>query len=123
MKKSKKAAAGGAATATTGSGGAARTPQTGKPAPASWTFLSNHSHVMLCLYRQPEMRIRELADAVGITERMVQKILAELVEARYLEVDKQGRRNSYRIRSEKTLRHPLESHCRIGRLLEHLDRG
>lgn len=85
-----------------------------------WTFLTNHTHVLLCLYRDPEITLREVAVLVGITERMVQKIVAELVDAEFLEVTKVGRRNTYRITVEKKLRHPLESHRSIGDILENL---
>lgn len=88
-----------------------------------WTFLSNHTHVLLCLYRNHEYTLREVAILVGITERMVQKIIAELAEAKFIEVVKVGRRNSYKIRQEMPLRHPLESHRKIGDLLEHLRQG
>lgn len=87
---------------------------------AGWTFLTNHTHVLLCLYRNPEITLREVAVLVGITERMVQKIVAELVEAAYLEVKKIGRRNSYQITVDRKLRHPLESHRSIGDILENL---
>lgn len=90
---------------------------------AGWTFLTNHSHVLLCLYRNPEITLREVAVLVGITERMVQKIVAELVEAGFLEVTKIGRRNSYEITLDKTLRHPLESHCSIGDMLKNLSQN
>ena len=90
------------------------------PVVHSWTFLSNHTHVLLCLYRQADLTLREVANMVGITERMVQKIIAELVEANFIEVSKVGRRNTYTIRLSMTLRHPLESHRKIGELLEHL---
>jgi len=93
----------------------------GASVPASgWTFLTNHTHVLLCLYRAPESTTREVAALVGITERMVQKIVAELVESGFMEVIKVGRRNTYKIHVKMTLRHPLESHRRIGDLLEHL---
>ena len=85
-----------------------------------WTFLTNHTHVLLCLYRNPEITLREVAVLVGITERMVQKIVAELVEAAYLKVTKVGRRNTYQITVDKKLRHPLESHRSIGDMLENL---
>lgn len=87
---------------------------------AGWTFLTNHSHVLLCLYRNPEITLREVAMLVGITERMVQKIVAELVDAGFLAVTKVGRRNTYEIMLNKTLRHPLESHCSIGDMLKNL---
>ncbi len=83
-----------------------------------WTFLTNHTHVLVSLSRQPESTLREVALAVGITERMVQKVVSELVEAGYLEVTKQGRRNTYCLHADKLLRHPLESHRKIGDLLE-----
>ncbi len=85
---------------------------------ANWTFLTNHSHVLLSLYRNPESTLREVAVLVGITERMVQKIVAELVDAGYLAVTKVGRRNTYEIRLEKSLRHSLESHRSIGDILQ-----
>ncbi len=85
-----------------------------------WTFLTNHTHVLLCLYRNTEITLREVAVLVGITERMVQKIVAELVEAGYLDVTKIGRRNTYQIAVNKKLRHPLESHRSIGDMLENL---
>lgn len=88
-----------------------------------WTFLTNHTHVLLCLYRNPEITLREVAALVGITERMVQKIVAELVEAAFLEVTKVGRRNTYQITVDKKLRHPLESHRSIGDMLENLSQG
>jgi DNA-binding MarR family transcriptional regulator len=88
-----------------------------------WTFLTNHTHVLLCLYRAPEMTLREVAALVGITERMVQRIVAELVESNYLKVTKIGRKNTYEIREEMQLRHPLESHRRIVELLDHLKKG
>lgn len=89
-------------------------------APAGWTFLTNHTHVLLCLFQTPDVTLREVAGRVGITERMVQKIVAELVESGYLHVTRVGRRNTYAIRTSSHLRHPLESHRRIGDLLQHL---
>lgn len=99
-------------------------PAAEKPAIAntSWTFLTNHSHVLVCLHRNPESTLREVAALVGITERMVQKIVAELVEADYLSVTKVGRRNTYEIRLQKSLRHSLESHRSIGDILRILQR-
>lgn len=85
--------------------------------PAGWTFLTNHCHVLLCLYRQPDLRLRDIAAAVGITERMVQRIVAELEAAGYLKIDKRGRRNHYTIHLQRPLRHPLEMHYTIGDLL------
>ncbi len=86
--------------------------------PASWTFLTNHTHVLLCLYRQPDQRLRDVALAVGITERMVQRVVAELVEAGYLHIQKEGRCNRYTVSSNLQLRHPLEMQHSIGELLD-----
>lgn len=82
-----------------------------------WTFLTNHTHVLLCLFRNPDERLRDVALAVGITERMVQRIVSELAEAGYLQITKEGRRNHYRVNARLRLRHPLESHHTIGELL------
>lgn len=84
---------------------------------ASWTFLTNHTHVLLCLYLQPDARLRDVAEAVGITERMVQRIIAELEQAGYLHITKHGRRNHYTLRLQARLRHPLEQQHTIGELL------
>ena len=61
-----------------------------------WTFLSNHGHVLVCLARDPESRLRDVADAVGITERAVQKIVRDLQDEHIVKVRKMGRRNRYR---------------------------
>ena len=82
-----------------------------------WTFLSNHAHVMLFLSLEPEARIRDIAAAVGLTERAVQRIIGELSEDGVLAVEKLGRRNRYRINAKYHLRHPLESHRTVKDLL------
>lgn len=84
---------------------------------SGWTFLSNYSHVLICLARDPNMRMREVADRVGITERAVQRIVAELEEAGALTRIKEGRQNRYEIATDLPLRHPLESHRTIGDIL------
>lgn len=86
-----------------------------------WTFLTNHTHVLVCLFRNPDVTLREVASQVGITERMVQKIVAELVENNFAEVTRVGRRNTYRIRTDLHLRHRLEAHRTIGELLQLLN--
>lgn len=83
-----------------------------------WTFLTNHLHVLVSLSRVPTSRIRDLADEVGITQRAVQRILAELVEDEVINIEKDGRRNIYTINPKKRLCHPLESKHSIGQLLE-----
>ncbi|CAA9347117.1 MAG: hypothetical protein AVDCRST_MAG72-1190 [uncultured Nocardioidaceae bacterium] len=78
-------------------------------APAAWTFLSNHGHVLVALAQDPEARMREVAERVGITERAVQQIVRDLVEQGYVEKSKTGRRNEYRIVEAAHLRHELEA--------------
>jgi predicted ArsR family transcriptional regulator len=85
---------------------------------SNWTFLTNHTHVLVCLRRDPDLRIRDLALQTQITERAVQRIVHELVEDGYLELVKEGRRNHYRIVDDRTLRHPLEGTVTLGALLD-----
>ncbi|MBV8489591.1 MAG: winged helix-turn-helix transcriptional regulator [Candidatus Eremiobacteraeota bacterium] len=87
------------------------------PQPQGWTFLSNHSHVLVALARDPELRIRDLAEQVGITERAVGKILADLEEAGILRRDRVGRRNAYDIDADVPLRHRVESHRTVRDIL------
>lgn len=84
---------------------------------SEWTFLTNHAHVLLCVARDPAARLRDVADDVGITERAAQRIVADLVEAGYLERERVGRRNRYRLHPELPLRHPLEHEHAIGEIL------
>lgn len=83
----------------------------------AWTFLSNHAHVLICISREPEMRVRDIAVAVGITERAVMRIVGELEAAGYLVRERDGRRNRYRVRRDLPLRHPIERHHSIAALL------
>jgi DNA-binding Lrp family transcriptional regulator len=85
---------------------------------AGWTFLTNHAHVLLCLVRDPEARMRDVADAVGITERAAQRIVADLEEGGYLTRTRDGRRNRYEIHPDVPLRHPVERDHDIGEILE-----
>lgn len=84
---------------------------------ADWTFLTNHAHVLLCVSKDPGIRLRDIAEVVGITERAAQRIIAELVADGYLTRRRDGRRNRYQLYPELPLRHPLESHHQIGELL------
>lgn len=84
---------------------------------SSWTFLSNHTHVLLCIAQEPDARLRDVALRVGITERAVQKIVGELEDAGALTRLREGRRNLYLIHPECPLRHPIEQHQTIGKLL------
>ena len=88
-----------------------------------WTFLTNHAHVLLCVARDPGIRHRDVAERVGITERAAQRIVADLVEAGYLEREREGRRNRYQVRDELPLRHPVERDHAIGEILAVLAEG
>jgi DNA-binding IclR family transcriptional regulator len=74
-----------------------------------WTFLSNHAHVLICISQQPDIRLSEVADLVGIRERSVHRIVHELSESGYISVSKVGRNNIYEVHLDLPLRHPLEA--------------
>lgn len=88
-----------------------------REAPAAWTFLTNHAHVLLCIAADPEVLLRSIAEQVGITERAVQRIISELEAEHYLARERDGRRNRYTVRGDRPLRHPLERHQRVSVLL------
>lgn len=95
-------------------------PESRLSAPAAtsqWTFLTNHAHVLLAIARDHDVRLREIASQVGITERAVQKIIAELEESGALTKSRDGRRNHYEVNTEVSLRHPMESHRTISSLV------
>lgn len=83
-----------------------------------WTFFSNYAHVLVCLAENPEARLREVADRVGITERSAQRLITHLDDAGILTRIKSGRRNTYLIDTSVHLRHPIEEHCTVGELLD-----
>lgn len=82
-----------------------------------WTFLTNHAHVLICLAQDPLARMREVARAVGVTERAVQRIVADLEAEGYLVRTRSGRRNRYEVNGDKHLRHPIEAHRPVAELL------
>lgn len=85
---------------------------------ATWTFLTNHAHVLLCVWEDSEARVRDIATRVGITERAVQRILQELESDQYLIRERVGRRNRYRVRGDRPFRHPVEDHRPVSLLLD-----
>jgi len=88
------------------------------PGPArAWTVLSNHGHVLIHVSRQPQSRLRDVAAAVGITERSAQMILADLEEGGYVTKVRVGRRNHYEVHPERGFRHPAEASHPVGQLL------
>lgn len=88
------------------------------PQAPEWTFLTNHAHVLLCIAQNPQARMREVAERVGITERAVQRIVADLVHSGYLRRLRSGRCNRYEIRSDLPLRHPIERHRSVAALVD-----
>jgi predicted ArsR family transcriptional regulator len=89
---------------------------------SDWTLFSNHGHVLVCLARNSEARLRDVAMDVGITERAVQKIVRDLQDGGMVSVTKNGRRNSYRIHRKKPLRHDLESACTLKDLIKFVNK-
>lgn len=87
-----------------------------------WTFLTNHAHVLVCIAEDDDIRGRDIAERVGITERAAQAIIADLVAEGYVERTKVGRRNRYAVNPDAPLRHPLEQDHSIGELLVTLGR-
>ncbi len=83
----------------------------------NWTFLTNHARVLFCLVEDPDLRLREAAERIGITERAVQRIVTDLEEAGVLTRSRDGRRNRYAVNEAESLRHPSEAHCTVGDLL------
>ncbi|MDZ4695923.1 MAG: winged helix-turn-helix transcriptional regulator [Deltaproteobacteria bacterium] len=83
----------------------------------SWTFLSNHAHVLLCLAQNADVRIRDVANRVGITERTVQSIMADLTKEEIVAPTRIGRRNRYEVDGSLHLRHPLEAHRTVRDLM------
>ncbi len=95
-----------------------RTKDTKNGSHTGWTFLTHHAHVLICLAHDPDLRLRDVAERVGITERAVQKIVHELEEAKVLTIQRVGRRNAYKIHQSRKLRHPVEGKGRVADLLE-----
>ena len=84
---------------------------------SDWNFFSNYAHVLVCLAENPDLRLRDIAERVGITERTAVRLVTQLEEAGILTRLKAGRRNSYVIDLEVCLRHPIEAHRTVGDLL------
>jgi hypothetical protein len=84
---------------------------------ASWTFLTNHAQVMLCIARDPGIRLRDIADGVGITERSAYGIVLDLADAGYILKEKTGRRNRYQIQAHLPLPEPSSRERTVGEVL------
>jgi predicted ArsR family transcriptional regulator len=88
------------------------------PVAEQWTLLTNHGRVLLIIAADADVRLRDVADSVGITERSVQMIIADLEGAGYISRERRGRRNHYVVHSSKHFRHPNEADHRVGELLD-----
>ncbi len=91
-----------------------------KDATVGWTFLSNYAHVLVCLARDPDITLREMAEQVGVTERAVHRIVCELSDVGVVAKEREGRRNHYTVCLDEPLRHPLEEGKTVGDLLSGL---
>ena len=92
-------------------------PGWGMSQPATWSFLTNHARVLICIAQDPGVRLREIGETVGITERAAHRIVGELADAGYVSRRRIGRRNQYTIRTDLPVPDPLARHQRVGDLL------
>jgi DNA-binding MarR family transcriptional regulator len=86
--------------------------------PTSWTFLTNHTQVLLRIAQDPDVRLRDVAQIVGITERAAQRIVADLVDADIIDRRRVGRRNHYLINRSAAMRHAAQAEYQVGPLLD-----
>lgn len=86
-----------------------------------WRFVTNHAHVLECIAADPTIRLRDIAAAVGITERSAAQIVSDLEQAGYLTKKREGRRNAYKVHDQLPLRHPQHRHHTVGELIRFLE--
>ena len=84
----------------------------------TWRFLTNHTQVLLCIARDPDVRLRDVAEMVGITERAAQRIVGDLVDSGFITRERIGRRSRYVVNSSRAMRHEAQADHQIGELLE-----
>ena len=84
---------------------------------AKWSFLTNHARALVCIARDPGVRLRDIADALGVTERRAFGIVNDLAEGGYVVKEKDGRRNRYRIQHHLPLRAVVDREATIGEVL------
>ena len=82
-----------------------------------WTFLTNHAQVLVCIARDPGIRLRDIGERVGITERAAHRIVVELAGAGYITRGRNGRRNYYTVNPDLPLPDPIAREQNIGELL------
>jgi DNA-binding IclR family transcriptional regulator len=85
---------------------------------SGWSYVTNHGYVLACLAAHPEVRLRDVASLVGITERAVQKLVSDLEAAGVLQRTREGRRNRYQVNREQPMRHSLGAHRTVGEFLD-----
>jgi len=85
--------------------------------PPRWDFLTSHAHVLMCVAHDPGIRQRDIAVAVGITERAAHRILSQLVDEGYVLRERRGRRNQYEVQRHLPLRDPMVSERKLADLL------
>ena len=85
---------------------------------ASWTFLTNHTQVLICIAEDVDVTLREVANKVGITERAAQRIVADLAEAEIIDRRRVGRRNHYLVNRKALMRHEAQANQQVGPLLD-----
>lgn len=117
-KKAKKPSSGKASTSDKSRGTRNGNAVVDEPRGPRWTFLTNHAHVLTVLDLESDLVLREVALRVGITERAVQRIVVDLEESGFLQREKIGRQNHYKVLKNQPLRHPIEAHRSIGDLLQ-----
>lgn len=86
--------------------------------PKPWRFVTNHTQVLLCIARDPDARLRDIAETVGITERAVQRIVSDLVEAGFVKRERNGRRSTYTLDRAIKMRHPSQFDHEVGELID-----
>jgi DNA-binding MarR family transcriptional regulator len=99
-----------------------RSSMSSSPSEKSWTFVTNHTQVLLAIFRDGDLRLRDIADTVGITERAAQRIVGDLIEGGYITRERVGRRNHYVVNPEIKMRHPAQRDQDVGTLLKLLER-
>ncbi len=85
--------------------------------PSRWTFLTNHAQVLICIAEDPDVRLRDVSERIGITERATHRIVSELADAGYITRKRAGRRNTYRVHTDLRLPDALARNQRVGDLL------
>src|SRR5436305_10029926 len=84
----------------------------------TWSFLTNHAQVLVCIAQDPGIRLREIGETIGITERAAHRIISDLAAAGYVTRERHGRRNRYTIETDLPVPDPLARTRKIGELLD-----